>query len=69
MDVPLEDADFVGEAQAQRLAANALRGLPDRCAADVGELTRRIGADKLLLIRWVRTDSHFARLVASKIRS
>ena len=69
MDVPIEDADVVDDTQARRSVVSALRGLPDRSAADVGELTRRIGADKLLLIRWVRTDSHLARLVASKIRS
>jgi hypothetical protein len=50
-----------------RVAVLALKGLPDRCALDVGELARRIGADKLELIRWGREDIEFARLVASKV--
>jgi hypothetical protein len=45
----------------------ALSHLPDRCALDVTELARRIGADKLELITWVRADIDFARLIASKI--
>jgi hypothetical protein len=45
----------------------SLRELPDRCAADVGELATRIGAKKLALIRWSRADLRFARLVASKM--
>lgn len=50
-------------------ALSALNGLPDRCAADVGELAERIGADKLDLINWMRSDIGFARLIASKVTS
>ncbi len=48
-------------------AVLALQQLPDRCAASVGELADRIGADKLLLIQWSRTDVECARLIASKV--
>jgi hypothetical protein len=50
-----------------RLAKAALTTLPDRCAGDLGELATRIGADKLALISWVRTDVSFARLIESKV--
>jgi hypothetical protein len=60
MDAIKETADY-------RVAALALNSLPDRCALDVGELAKRIGADKLELIRWSRADIQFARLIASKV--
>jgi hypothetical protein len=50
-----------------QLALSALSSLPDRCAPDLGELAHRIGADKLALISWVRTDVSFARLIESKV--
>jgi hypothetical protein len=50
-------------------AVSALRSLPDHCAADVEEIARRIGTEKLALIGWSRADLKFARLVASKVRS
>jgi hypothetical protein len=49
------------------LAVSAVRGLPDRSAADVNELATRIGAQKLTVIKWLRTDLKFARLVESKV--
>jgi hypothetical protein len=49
------------------LAVSALRKLPDHCAADVSELASRIGAQKLMLISWLRADHQFAHLVASKV--
>jgi hypothetical protein len=45
----------------------AVNRLPNRCALDVTELADQIGADKLDLIRWVRADIRFARLIASKV--
>ena len=48
-------------------ALSALHDLPDNCAQDVTDLAGRIGADKLELIRWVRADVKFARLIASKV--
>jgi hypothetical protein len=57
-DVPVHDHE---------LLVQSLSELPDRCAADVGELASRIGAKKLALIRWSRSDVRFARLVASKV--
>jgi hypothetical protein len=44
-----------------------VNNLPNRCAIDVAALADRIGADKLELIRWMRADIAFARLVASKV--
>jgi hypothetical protein len=46
----------------------ALRDLPDGCACSVDELAARIGASKLALIGWLRSDFNFASLVASKVR-
>lgn len=46
---------------------SAVRSLPDHSAADVTELANRVGAQKLKLINWLRTDLKFARLVASKV--
>jgi len=60
MDAIMETLDY-------QVAVLALNHLPDRCALDVGELAKRIGADKLELIRWGRADIQFARLIASKI--
>ena len=48
-------------------ALSAVTSLPDHCALDVGELANRIGADKLALLSWVRTDVKFARLIESKV--
>jgi hypothetical protein len=48
-------------------ARAALTTLPDRCAGDLDELATRIGADKLALISWVRTDVSFARLIETKV--
>jgi hypothetical protein len=45
----------------------AVNNLPNRCALDVAALADRIGADKLELIRWMRADVAFARLIASKV--
>jgi hypothetical protein len=50
-----------------RLLFGAVNSLPDRCVIDVGALADRIGADKFELIRWMRTDIAFARLIASKV--
>lgn len=50
-----------------RLALLALNSLPDRCALDLGEVAHRIGADKLELIAWMRSDIELARLIASKV--
>jgi len=50
-----------------QLALLAVRSLPDRCAADVDELAKRIGVDKLELIAWVRADIQFARLIEWKV--
>lgn len=54
-------------AREREVAVSDLRSLPDHCASDVEDLARRIGAEKLILIGWVREDLQFARLVASKI--
>ena len=51
----------------KRIVLLALRSLPDRCALDVGELAKRIGADKVELVLLTRADIEFARLVASKV--
>jgi hypothetical protein len=56
-----------GPTRDYQLALSALSSLPDHCAMDVGELANRIGADKLALISWVRTDLSFARLIESKV--
>jgi hypothetical protein len=56
-------------AQRTRLTVLALNNLPDHCALDLSELARRIGADKLELITWARSDMHLARLIASKVSS
>jgi len=45
----------------------AVNSLPDRCAIDVSALADRIGADKLELIKWMRADIAFARVIASKV--
>jgi len=50
-----------------QLALLALQRVPEHCVQDVGELARRIGADKLQLITWIRADVQFARLIASKM--
>lgn len=49
------------------LALLALRSLPDRCALDLGEVARRIGADKLELIQWMRADIKLARMLEAKL--
>ena len=54
-------------AREYQLALSALNTLPDHCVPDLGELAHRIGADKLALISWVRTDIGFARLIESKV--
>lgn len=54
-------------ARGYQLAFSELSSLPDHCAEDLGALASRIGADKLALISWVRTDLSFARLIESKI--
>lgn len=68
--------DALSEVEAKRketatrsyqLALLALQGVPEHCAQDVGELAGRIGADKLQLIKWIRADVDFARLIASKM--
>ena len=45
----------------------ALSSLPDHCAPDLSDVARRIGADKLELIQWMRADIKLARLLASKL--
>jgi hypothetical protein len=65
-DRPLEDTRQRATLDYQ-LALSAVRRLPDHCATDVGEVASRIGADKLALISWVRTDLGFARLIDSKV--
>ena len=50
-------------------ALQALRELPDGCAADLGDLARRVGSEKLALIAWSRANLEFARLLASKVRA
>jgi hypothetical protein len=49
------------------IALQALRSLPDHCASNVDDLAARIGANKLALISWLRSDLQFARLVADKV--
>jgi len=60
MDAIMENHDY-------RVAVLALSDLPDHCALDLGELAKRIGADKLELIRWGRADIELARLIESKV--
>lgn len=68
MDINLEPDDSpIGAPHDYRHALSALNSLPDRCATDLGEVADRIGTDKLELIRWMRTDIKFARLIASKV--
>lgn len=69
MDSGLESINAAGVAAGNgyRLALLALNSLPDRCAMDLGEVARRIGADKLELITWMRSDIKVARLIASKV--
>ena len=51
----------------RELVMSALHGLPNHCAVDVDDLARRVGIDKLELIRWFRADLHVARLATSKV--
>jgi hypothetical protein len=46
---------------------DALHALPDRCVNSVEELARRLGAEKLSLIAWLRADVQLARLAVAKI--
>jgi hypothetical protein len=68
MVISLEEGADLSAAIDYRRVFSAVDSLPDHCALDVGALAARIGADKLDLIRWVREDIRFARLVASKVR-
>lgn len=47
----------------------ALHALPDRCVISVEDLARRLGAEKLALIAWVRSDLQLARLAHSKVNT
>jgi hypothetical protein len=67
MAISVEDGLGRSDERAYQLALAALNRLPDRCALDVSDLANRIGADKLELIRWVRADIKFARLIGSKV--
>lgn len=69
MDVSLEPevGSNLSAKRSYRLALLALNSLPDHCAMDLGEVAERIGADKLELITWIRSDIEFARLIASKV--
>lgn len=69
MDSGLELVESAGTSagSSYRLALVALNSLPDRCAMDLGEVARRIGADKLELIGWMRADIKLAHLIASKV--
>jgi len=62
-----EDDSRLRAAREYQLALSALNTLPDHSAPDLGVLAHRIGADKLALISWVRTDLSFARLIESKV--
>jgi hypothetical protein len=67
MDVQLQQ-DSIGAARhSYHLALSALRSLPDGCALDLGEVAKRIGADKLELIQWMRADIKLARLLEAKL--
>ena len=66
MNARVEHASRLAVAPDYRLFA-AVNSLPDRCAIDVAALADRIGADKLELIRCMRADIAFARLIASKV--
>ena len=57
--LPADRADSAIEA--------AVRDCPDGCVRTIGELADRISVDKLVLIRWTRTDLRFAQLVALKV--
>ncbi|MET0497705.1 MAG: hypothetical protein ABW106_05465 [Steroidobacteraceae bacterium] len=67
MDTVLKERSSLSTQRDYQLAVMAVKSLPDHCAMDVTELAERIGADKLDLIRWVRADITFARLIASKV--
>lgn len=66
MDMQVDDDIETAEHDYWRVL-RLLRGLPDQCALDVGDLADQIGADKLELIQWVRADIAFARLIESKV--
>jgi hypothetical protein len=67
MDTVVQANNENASARNHRLALSMLLNLPDHCALDVGELAKRIGADKLELITWARADLEFARVIASKM--
>jgi len=58
----------ISKSHEHRRALDVLRALPDRCVANIEELARRIGAEKLALIGWLRADLQLARLAAKKVR-
>jgi hypothetical protein len=65
----IEGGSRLAAARDYRLLFVAVNNLPDRCAVDVAALAEQIGADKLELINWIRTDISFARLIESKLTS
>jgi hypothetical protein len=67
MELMLEREPAKSAVHSHGSAVSVLRNLPDHCAANVSELARQIGADKLDLLRWSRADIKFARLIASKV--
>ena len=67
MDAVVQADTENSSARNHRFALSILLNLPDHCAPDVGELAKRIGADKLELITWARADLELARVIASKV--
>jgi len=65
MDVQVSVEDEIRAGRGSYLLA--LRSLPDGCAPDLSDVARRIGADKLELIQWMRADIKLARLLATKL--
>lgn len=63
---PEEDSGSAAR-RSYQLALLAVRSLPDRCALDLSEVARRIGADKLELIQWMRSDIQLARMLEAKL--
>jgi hypothetical protein len=66
MDIHVE-SENAQVAHSYSTAFSALRSLPDSCAENLSEIAVLIGADKLELIQWMRSDIRLARLLASKL--
>jgi hypothetical protein len=67
MDTRVERGSKLAAARDYSLLFVSVSSLPDRCVVDIAALADRIGADKLELIKWMRADIAFARVVASKV--